>query len=95
VTSRIQLAQLAYQETRDADQAFECLTQAEAIAPDSWMLVVVRASMLQGEGKAVKVPELANKGLRLVTCICWIREARFCRICRTGWPMPKPTLRSW
>ena len=51
-TSRIQLARLVYQETKDAGQAFEYLKQAEAIAADSRPLAAVKALILRGEGKA-------------------------------------------
>ncbi len=51
-SSRIQLARLVYQETKDADQALGYLKNAEAIDPNSRMLAAVKASILRGEGKA-------------------------------------------
>jgi tetratricopeptide (TPR) repeat protein len=50
-SSRIQLARLVYQQTRDADQAFKYLKEAEAIAPASMTLVAVKASILRAEGR--------------------------------------------
>lgn len=52
--SRIQLARLVYQETRDADLALGYLKQAEAIASGSRTLAAVRASILKGEGKSAE-----------------------------------------
>jgi tetratricopeptide (TPR) repeat protein len=59
-TSRIQLARLVYQETKDAGQAFEYLKQAEAIAADSRPLAAVRASILRGEGKAAEALQVLD-----------------------------------
>jgi len=53
-SSRIQLARLVYQETKDADQALGYLKQAEAIASGTRALVAVRASILKGEGKSTE-----------------------------------------
>ena len=50
--SRIQLARLVYQETKDAGQALGYLKNAEAIDPNSRTLAAVKASILRGEGKA-------------------------------------------
>jgi len=50
--SRIQLAYLIYQQTRDADLAFQYLEQAEAIAPDLMAVTVARVSILTAEGRA-------------------------------------------
>ncbi len=50
-TSRIQLARLVYQQTKDAGQALGYLKDAEAIAPGARTLIAVRASILRGEGK--------------------------------------------
>jgi tetratricopeptide (TPR) repeat protein len=52
--SRIQLARLVYQETKDADQAFGYLQQAQAVDPNSRTLVAVRASILRGEGRSAE-----------------------------------------
>ena len=53
-SSRIQLARLVYQETKDANQALGYLKQAEAIASGTRALVAVRASILKGEGKSAE-----------------------------------------
>jgi len=59
-TSRIQLARLVYQETKDTGQAFEYLKQAEAIAADSRPLAAVRASILRGEGKTTEALQVLD-----------------------------------
>jgi cellulose synthase operon protein C len=51
VESRIQLAQLLYQESGAADGAFELLQEAEAIDPNSRSLIAVKACILNAEGK--------------------------------------------
>jgi tetratricopeptide (TPR) repeat protein len=57
--SRIQLARLSYQQTKNAGQALDYLKEAEAIAPGSPMLIATRASILKAEGRS----EEALKGL--------------------------------
>lgn len=52
--SRIELARLLYQETKDAAQALRYLDEAQAIAPDSRQLATVRASILRSEGDTVR-----------------------------------------
>jgi len=58
--SRIQLARLVYQETKDADRALGYLKQAEAIAPGSRTLAAVRASILKGEGKGAEALQVLD-----------------------------------
>ncbi|MGE5294903.1 MAG: tetratricopeptide repeat protein [Solirubrobacterales bacterium] len=50
--SRVNLAWLVYQHSRDAGQAMEYLRQAESIDPHSPMLVGLKASILRNEGKS-------------------------------------------
>jgi len=49
--SRIELAQLTYQQTQDAAQAMQYLDEAQSIAPRSGTLATVRASILRREGR--------------------------------------------
>lgn len=49
--SRILLARLIYWQTRDANQAFAYLKEAEAMAPDSLALIGVKAAILRAEGR--------------------------------------------
>jgi tetratricopeptide (TPR) repeat protein len=49
-SSLIQLARLVYQETRNVDQAFRYLKQAEGITPDSRTVAAVKAMILRLEG---------------------------------------------
>jgi tetratricopeptide (TPR) repeat protein len=58
--SRIQLARLLYQETKDVDQALKYLKEAEAIAPDARTLIAVKASILKGEGKAAEAMQVLD-----------------------------------
>jgi tetratricopeptide (TPR) repeat protein len=51
VDSRIQLAQLLYQESGDTDRAFAYLQEVEVIDPNSRMLTAVKASIFNAEGK--------------------------------------------
>lgn len=53
-SSRIQLARLVYQETKNADEALAYLKEAEAIGSGSRSLIAVRASILKAEGKKVE-----------------------------------------
>jgi len=50
-SSRIQLARLLYEQTKNVDEAFRYLKEAEAITPDARTLAAVRASILRAEGK--------------------------------------------
>ena len=58
--SRIGLARLVYQQTRDADQAFAYLKEAEAITSDSMALTAARVSILIAEGQAEKAQRILN-----------------------------------
>ncbi len=58
--SRIQLAQLVYQQTKDINQALPYLNQAEAIAPDAQLLIAVKTSLLQAEGKAAEARQVLD-----------------------------------
>jgi tetratricopeptide (TPR) repeat protein len=49
--SRIELARLTYQETRDVAQAMRYLDEAKALQPASRTLAAVRASILNAEGR--------------------------------------------
>jgi len=55
--SRILLARLVYWQTRDANQAFEYLKEAEAITPVSMSLIAAKVSILRAEGQ----PEEAQR----------------------------------
>ena len=59
-SSRIQLARLVYQETKDADQALRYLKEAEAIAPRSRTLTAVRASILRAEGQTEEAQQVLD-----------------------------------
>jgi len=50
-TSRIHLARLIYQQTKDIDQAFTYLNEAEAITSGSSAAAGVKASILKAEGR--------------------------------------------
>lgn len=50
--SRILLARLVYWQTRDANQAFEYLKEAEAITSASMSLIAAKVSILRAEGQA-------------------------------------------
>jgi tetratricopeptide (TPR) repeat protein len=58
--SRIQLARLVYQETKNADQALGYLKEAEAIASDA-RLVIVKASILRTEGKPAEALQVLDQ----------------------------------
>jgi len=49
--SRIRLANLIYRQTKDVDQAFNYLKEAEAIAPDSVTLMAAKVAILNTEGR--------------------------------------------
>ncbi|MFX0197134.1 MAG: tetratricopeptide repeat protein [Candidatus Hodarchaeota archaeon] len=66
--SRILLARLVYWQTRDADQAFKYLNEAEAIASGSMALTAARVSILRAEGQAEEAQRIlddyvANRGV--------------------------------
>lgn len=58
--SRILLARLVYWQTRDADQAFAYLKEAEAITSGSMALTAARVSILRAEGKAEEAQRILD-----------------------------------
>jgi tetratricopeptide (TPR) repeat protein len=58
--SRIQLARLVYEQTKDSDQAFRYLKEAEAITPGSRTLTAVRASILRAEGRTEEAQQILD-----------------------------------
>jgi len=50
-TSRIQLARLLYEQTKNVEEAFRYLKEAEAITPGARTLTAVKASILTAEGR--------------------------------------------
>jgi len=58
--SRMQLARLVYQQSRDVDLALQYLNQAEAIAPDSMALMAARVSILTTEGRAADARQILD-----------------------------------
>ncbi|MFH1882702.1 MAG: tetratricopeptide repeat protein, partial [Planctomycetota bacterium] len=58
--SRILLARLVYWQTRDADQAFAYLKEAEAITSGSMALIAARVSILRAEGQAEEAQRILN-----------------------------------
>jgi len=58
--SRILLARLVYWQTRDADQAFAYLKEAEAITSGSMALTAARVSILRAEGKAQEAQRILD-----------------------------------
>ncbi|MEJ2648348.1 MAG: tetratricopeptide repeat protein [Sedimentisphaerales bacterium] len=58
--ARVQLARLTYQQTRDANEAFAYLNQAEAINPDLPSLTVAKASIMKAEGQEQEAFEVIN-----------------------------------
>lgn len=59
-SSRIQLARLTYEQTKDAERAFKYLEEAEAIASDSRMLTAVKASILREEGQTEEARQVLD-----------------------------------
>jgi tetratricopeptide (TPR) repeat protein len=59
-SSRIQLASLVYQQTKDVDQAFKYLKEAEAVASDSQALIAVKASILKAEGRTAEALQVLD-----------------------------------
>lgn len=59
--SRIQLARLIYQQTRDVDQAFKSLAEAEAIATPSMMFVATKAFILRAEGRTQEARQVLDR----------------------------------
>ncbi len=60
VNSRILLARLVYWQSKDAQQAFAYLKEAEAITPDSMALIAARVSILRAEGQAKEAQRILN-----------------------------------
>jgi len=60
-SSRIQLARLLYQQTKDTKEAFRYLEEAQAIAPGSRTLVATRALILREEGRADEALQVINQ----------------------------------
>ncbi len=58
--SRVLLARLIYAETKDADQAFKYLAQAEAIAPESAVLVMTKAAILKAESRVAEARQVLD-----------------------------------
>ena len=58
--SRIQLARLVYQQTRDVNQALQYLKEAQAGTSDARTLVAVKASILKAEGKAAEALQVLD-----------------------------------
>ena len=58
--SRIQLARLVYQETKNADEALAYLKEAEVIGSGSRTLIAVRASILKAEGKKAEALQVVD-----------------------------------
>jgi len=58
--SRIELARLLYQESKDTAQAMRYLDEAATIAPDSRTLTAVRASILRAEGKRTEAHKVLD-----------------------------------
>lgn len=60
VASRIQLARLVYQQTKDAEQAFAYLNEAEAITSGSLVVTETKASILKAEGRGSEALNVIN-----------------------------------
>ncbi len=58
--SRILLARLIYWQTRDVDEAFQYLGQAEEIAASSMASTAVRVAILKAEGRAEEAQKILN-----------------------------------
>jgi len=59
-SSRIQLARLVYDQTKNVDEAFRYLKEAEAITPDSRTLAAVRAFILRAEGQTEEAQRILD-----------------------------------
>jgi len=59
--SRILLARLVYSQTRDANQAFEYLEEAEAIAPGSITLTAAKVAILKAEGQTEEAERMLDE----------------------------------
>jgi len=60
VLSRIQLARLIYQQTKDPNQAFAYLNEAEVITPGLPAATGIKASILQAEGRTEEAMQVIN-----------------------------------
>ncbi|RPJ32427.1 MAG: hypothetical protein EHM35_11450, partial [Planctomycetaceae bacterium] len=58
--SRILLARLVYSQTKDVNEAFTYLKQAEAITPDSMALVAARVSILRADGQTAAAQQILD-----------------------------------
>ncbi|MBN1972640.1 MAG: tetratricopeptide repeat protein [Sedimentisphaerales bacterium] len=58
--SRIQLARLIYQQTKDAGQAFTYLDEALAVSPDSFVVAGTKAGILKTEGRTDEALKILN-----------------------------------
>ena len=59
--SRIQLAWLIYQQTKDANQAFTYLDEAQAIVPDSAVIKQMRAVILKKDGRSEEAMKIIDE----------------------------------
>jgi len=59
--SRILLARLVYWQTRDAEQAFAYLKEAEGITSNSMALTAARVAILRAEGQAIETRQILDK----------------------------------
>ncbi len=59
-STRIELARLVYQQTKDAEQALRYIKEAEAIDPNSRTLTAVKASILRADGKAAEARQVLD-----------------------------------
>ena len=60
VNSRILLARLVYWQSRNVEQAFAYLKEAEAITPDSMTLTAAKVSILRAEGQSEEAQRILN-----------------------------------
>lgn len=58
--SRILLARLVYRQTRDAEEAFKYLEEAEKIVPESMALVAAKVSILKSEDRGKEAREILD-----------------------------------
>jgi cellulose synthase operon protein C len=58
--SKILLARLLYEANHNTDQAFTLLKEAEAIAPDSMVLLTVKVDILQAEGRSKEARQILD-----------------------------------
>lgn len=58
--SRIQLARLIYQQTKDSNQAFRYLDEAQVITPDSINIPGTKAAILKADGRGEEALKIIN-----------------------------------